>query len=309
MDKLKLQLRFLPAIFCFVLLFIFYFLLFGSSFAGIGLGIQPTKVSYTIEPGESVSDKIILKNASDSDIKVEVDVQDFIPTPGTGDFHFVERASGITSVRDWVSIGSPEDFIFKKDESKEIPFTIKAPENAEPGSHFGAAFFLATKIDDKGQLKVGTRVAMVIYVTIPGNFLQKGRILDFSAPKFLQKGPVDFAIKFENIGTVHFEPKGEIKIVNIFGREAGRAPISGQLVLPTGVRDLKARWNPEGFLLGRYKAEAQIKDGEGNVLTTKTIAFYVFPLWYILGFFASIAVIFFGLKFIRSRFSFSVTKK
>ena len=283
---------------------------FGADFAyaGVGLSIQPIRISHTMEPGESVSGVIILKNASDSDVKVEVEVNDFIPTPGTGDFHFVDRAEGVTSVRDWVTIKSPADFIFKKGESKEIPYTIKAPKNAEPGSHFGIAFFMASKIGDTGQLKVGTRVGMVIYVTVPGNFLQKGKLLGFSAPKFIQKGPVNFKIKFENTGTVHFEPKGSIKITNILGKEVANVPVSGALVLPTGVKDFTVNW-PVNFLLGRYKAEISLKDGEGNVLTARSVAFYAFPLWYLASFILAVLVIFFGLKFVRSRFSFTIAKK
>lgn len=286
------------------------FVWFGAerAFAGIGLSLQPNKISHTIEPGESVSGSIFLKNVSDADVKAEVEVNDFIPTPGTGDFHFVKRAEGVTSVRDWVTIGSPADFIFKQGESREIPYTIKAPENAEPGSHFGVAFFMASKIADTGQLKVGTRLAMVIYVTVPGNFLQKGEILDFSSPKFVQKGPINFKIKFKNTGTVHFEPKGSIKITNIFGKEVANVPVSGQLVLPTGIRDLTVNW-PVNFLLGRYKAEISLKDGEGNVLTAGSVAFYAFPLLYILYFIGAVAIIFFGLKFIKSRFSFSISRK
>ncbi len=283
----------------------------GASFvyAGIGLGIQPIRISHTLESGDSVSGVITLKNASDQSIKVDVEVQDFIPTPGTGDFHFVDRAEGVTSVRDWVTISSPDNFVFNQGESKQIPYTIKAPPDAEPGSHFGVAFFMASKIDDTGQLKVGTRVGMVIYVTVPGNFLQKGKILNFTAPKFIQKGPVDFKIKFENTGTVHFEPKGTIIITNIFGKKVGEIPVQGQVVLPTGVRDLTAQWNVASFLLGRYKAALEIKDGEGNVLTAKSAAFYVFPIWYVLGFIAAVIIIFFGLKFLRKRINFSISFK
>lgn len=298
----------------FAALFLLLMLLFvglGANFAyaGIGLSIQPIRVSHTIEPGDSVSGVITLKNASDAKIKVDVELNDFVPTPGTGDFHFVKRAKGVTSVVDWITIGSPEDFIFEEGGSRAIPYTIKAPLDAEPGSHFGIAFFMASKLDDSGQLKVGTRVGMVIYVTVPGNFLQKGEILSFSSPKFIQKSPVNFKIRFENTGTVHFEPKGTIKITNIFGKEVGEVPVAGQLVLPTGARDLVAQWNTGGFLLGRYKAELNIVDGEGNVLTADSIAFYVFPLWYILGFLLTIAALFFGLKFLRSRLKISVSLK
>lgn len=287
-------------------------LVVGGSYvnAGVGLGIQPTKISHTIEPGQSVSGFISLNNASDEAVKVEVAVQDFIPTAGTQSIHFIERAEGMTTARDWITIGSPEYFTFQKGVSRDIPYTIKAPSDAEPGSHFAVAFFTARKLDEAGQqLKVGTRVGMLIYLTVPGDFLQKGRILDFSAPRFVQKGPIDFTIKFENTGTVHFEPKGTITITNIFGKKVGEVPVAGQAVLPTGVRDLKARWNVSSFLLGRYKAALSIVDGEGNVLTAESIAFYALPLWYILGFILAVLVLFFGLKFLRKKLKISISFK
>jgi hypothetical protein len=278
--------------------------------ADTGLTIQPIKISQTMEPGESISGVITLKSASSKAVKVEVKVEDFVPTAGASGIQFVGRTSGITTVRDWITIGGDESFTFQKGESREIPYTIDAPLNAEPGSHFGVAFFKATELGEEGkQLKVGTQVGMLIFVTIPGNFLQKGKILDFSSQKFVQKGPVNFKIKFENTGTVHFEPKGEIKITNIFGKEVGSIPVAGQAVLPTGVRDLDAQWNISGFLLGRYKAALSMTDGEGNELTADSISFYAFPIWYLLGFILSVIVLFYGLKFLRNRLNISVSFK
>ncbi len=271
-----------------------------------GLGIMPTKASHTMNPGESVSGIISLKNASDGAIKVEAEIQDFIPTAGTGMFQFVKRAEGVTTVRDWVTLDIPEEFIFKKGDAKEIKYTIKAPPDAEPGSHFGIAFFTAKEKDESGMLKIGTRLGMMIYVTVPGNFLQKGKILKFEGPVFVQGGPVNFKIKFENTGTVHFEPKGGIKITNIFGKEVGNVPIEGQTVLPTGIRDLAAQWNVSSFLLGRYRAEISIKDGEGNILTSDSVAFYAFPLWYLLIFIIAVVALFFGLKFLKKKIKISI---
>lgn len=282
------------------------FLGFKYTKAGVGLTIQPVKVSHTIELGESVSGIIRLINASDDVVKVEAKVEDFVPMGGTENYQFVGRAEGVTTVRDWITLDIPESFIFQKDESKSITYTIAAPEDAEPGGHFGVAFFKATRMGPQEGLKVGTRVGMLIFVTVPGQFLQKGQILDFSGPGFVQKGPVNFKIKFENTGTVHFEPKGEITITNIFGKEVAKVPVKGQIVLPTGIRDLKVIW-PAGFLLGKYKANASIVDGEGNELTAGNIAFYVIPIWYILGFIAVIIVIFFGLKFLRKKVKISVS--
>lgn len=277
--------------------------------AGTGLSIQPVKVSHTINPGETISDIISLANASEEDVKVEVAVEDFIPAAGSINVSFVGRAEGLTTVRDWIVIGEKDSFIFKKGESRAIPYTIKAPANAEPGGHFGVAFFKASKLQETGQLKISTRIGMLIFVTVPGSNLQKGKILNFTDPKFVQKGPVPFKIKFENTGTVHFEPKGEIKITNIFGKEVAKIPVEGQSVLPTGTRDLIVQWNVAGLLIGRYAAALKIIDGEGNELTGGNIAFYAFPLWYLAGFIATIVAIFFGFKFLRRKIKFSVSLK
>ena len=152
---------------------------------------------------------------------VEVVSEDFIPAAGSANIQFVGRAEGITTVRDWISLDVPESFEFQKGQSRSITYTIEAPPDAEPGSHFGVVFFKATDLDQQGQLKVGTRIGVLVFVTVPGNQLQRGNILDFSMPPFVQKGPVPFKIKFENTGTVHFEPKGTIIISNIFGKEVG----------------------------------------------------------------------------------------
>lgn len=274
--------------------------------AGTGLTIQPIKVSHTINPGESVSDSISLTNASDEDIKVEVSVEDFIPAAGSVNVQFVGRAEGITTVRDWITIGGKDSFVFKKGESRKIPYTVIAPANAEPGGHFGVAFFKATRLEEVGQLKIGTRVGMLIFITVPGNSLQKGKILDFAGPSFVNRAPVDFTIKFENTGTVHFEPKGAITIANMLGKTAGSIPVEGQVVLPTGIRDLTARWDFSGIALGRYTAALRIVDGEGNELTAKTIAFYVFPVVYFVIFVALVLTLFFGVRFLRKKVKISL---
>lgn len=296
-----------------VILLFFVFLLVGARWVyalNTGLSIQPVKVSHTIEKGKQVSGKILLTNASDETINVDVTVEDFVPAANTTDIQFVGRAEGLTTVRDWITLNIPEQFIFKKNESKEITYTIKAPDNAEPGSHFGVAFFKATKIDDTGQLKVGTRVGMLIFITVPGNFLQKGEILDFNSPWFVPKGPVNFTVKFKNTGTVHYEPKGIITITNLFGKKVSDIPIEGQIVLPTGVRDLKAQWNTgNNLLLGRYGARVNIMDGEGNIITTRAIAFYAFPIWYVFISVLIAVLAFFVLRLLKNKIKISVSLK
>jgi hypothetical protein len=171
-------------------------------------------------------------------------------------------------------------------------------------------FFKATDLtEDDAQIKVGTQVGVLVFITVPGNFQQKGEIRSFTAPSFSQKGPIPFELSFENTGTVHFEPKGSIKITNMFGKEVGMVPIEGQVVLPTGIKNLKFEWAPDGLLLGRYAAVASVSDGEGKLLTSQKAVFYVIPVWYILAFLLLLIIVFFIIKMIKSRVKISVSLK
>lgn len=280
--------------------------------AATGLTIQPVKVSHTLLPGQSVSGVIRLSSASDgSPIQIEATVEDFIPIAGADGIQFVGRAPGLTTVRDWISLGSDKTFTLRQGEQTQIPYTITAPANAEPGSHFGVAFFKATRpaLESVEQLSIGTRIGMLILVTVPGNHLQKGKILDFSGPSFVQRPPVDFSMKFENTGTVHFEPKGTLMLRNMFGQDVGQVPIEGQVVLPTGVRNINVSWNVKGWLLGRYLATATVFDGEGEALTTNTLSFWVVPVWYVLSFVVAVLIVFFILRWFKHRVKISVSLK
>ncbi len=276
-----------------------------ASVHATGLTIQPIKVSHTIASGDSLTGSISLTNASEEAVKIQLKVEDFVPDAGAEGIKFVGRAPGITTVRDWIKLGSDDTFTLKQGEEKTIPYTVTTPKNAEPGSHFGVIFFKASKLQDTSQLKVGTQVGVLVFITVPGNFSQKGELLGMTAPRFVQGGPVDFEVNFRNTGTVHFEPKGLITIRNIFGKTVGSVPIEGQAVLPTGVKDLKARWDISGLLFGRYTATAEIKDGEGNLLTSSVVSFFALPVMYSFAFLAILFVVFWILRFLKRRVKIS----
>lgn len=279
--------------------------------ASTGLTIQPIKVSQTMKPGDAISGTIRLSNASDEDVVVDLSVQDFIPVAGAETFQFVNRAPGVTTVRDWITFnGGKHTFTFKRGEIKEIPYEIKAPPHAEPGSHFGVLLFKAVRASEAtSQLKVGTQVGVLVFVTIPGKFEQKGVIRNFATPSFHQTAPIIFNMQFENQGTVHFEPKGTIEISNMFGAKVGSIPIEGYAVLPTGVKNMTFTWNVAGFLLGKYQALASVYDVSGNLVATSSASFWVVPIWYIVGFLVVFIALFFIIKFIKSRLKFTVSFK
>lgn len=285
-----------------------------NAFAGTGLTIQPIKVSHTLNPGEEVHGFISLTNASndENDTKIVLKVEDFMPFAGNEGVNFVGRAPGVTTAMDWITLGdnNEREFLIKKGEAQNIPYTIRAPLDAEPGGHYGVLFFKAQRTGTGQTLNIGTQVGVLVLITVPGNHLQKGQILNFTtSKKFYQKDPIDFSIRFENTGTVHFEPKGMITITNIFGKKIGEVPVQGQIVLPTGIRNLTAKWDVEGLLLGKYDAALSIMDGEGEELSTKRVSFYVFPVWYISEFVGAVVLAYLALRYMRRKVKINISFK
>lgn len=290
-----------------------FLILSGAPFAhavSTGLSIQPLKVTHTLNPGAEVSGIIEIMNAGDNAVNVDVSAEDFVPLEGTYNIQIVERAPGMSTVRDWVFLDAPPSFVLERGAMRRVPYTIRAPGNAEPGGHFGVALFKASELPENGgqQLKVGTRVGMLILVTIPGNRLEQGSVLDFSTSRFIERGPIQFLIKFKNTGTVHFEPKGVIRIINMFGREVGSIPVGGHAVLPTGVKDIPIEANVEGTLLGRYTATLVLDDGSGNEIASNHAVFYVFPIWYAVGFFVTLAMLYLLIRFFRKYVRITISR-
>lgn len=275
-------------------------------FASSGLSIQPVKIDEVIKPSDSLQSSILLSNAGDDDVEVSVSLQDFLPNAGADSIKFVGRTTGVTSVIDWIHL-KQKAFTLKVGERVEIPFSIEPPANAEPGGHFGVVLFKSTPAGGTvGSLKVGTQVGMLVLITIPGSHLEKGTILSFTAPAFQQSGPIPFTLQFENTGTVHFEPKGEITISNMFGQLAGKVPVTGQVVLPTSIKDLGFSWEAGPFSIGQYRAVATLYDGEGNTLTSKEVQFWIVPVWYIVGFILTLVVIYFIFRYIKRHVRISI---
>ncbi len=292
---------------------IFYFGLFSVSktHAAQGFTIFPAKVSLDIDKGTEQSSWIRVTNAGDAKVGVLVSIADMVPTANSGTFNYVPKAPGITSLVDWMTIDK-KVFNLKPNESKEVPFPIKVPADASPGSRFAIVFFATGAPPGKGgQLNVSARVGALVFLTVPGDFRQTGEILNFKSDnKFIfQREPISFKFDFQNTGTVYFEPKGTITVANIFGQTVDTIPVEGQVVLPTGLRTINITWPYAGWLFGIYKAHLAISvTGKGDIATADTMI-YAFPILPSLGALGILIILILIFWYIKRNFKFAIVKK
>ena len=280
-----------------------------TAFAKQGFTIFPAKLSLTIDKGGEQKEFIKLTNAGDSAVGVKIEVQDFVPTAGASGFNFVVKAPGITSLVDWVDIDR-RVFNLKPNESRDVPFTVKVPKDASPGSRFAVVFF-ATGASGGAQLNVSARVGALVFLTVPGDFRQTGEISNFRSPKFtFKKEAIKFDFDFTNTGTVFFEPKGSLTITNIFGQKIAEIPVEGYVVLPTGKRTVSVDWQSNKWLYALYyKAHLAIAvTGKGDIAAANT---FIFALPLVPTVFALIilAILISITWYLKRHFKFAIVKK
>ena len=84
--------------------------------------------------------------------------------------------------------------------------------------------------------------------------------------------------------------------------------MTGQLVLPSSIRNLSFSWAANPFSIGRYSAVATIVDGQGDTLTSHEVSFWIVPVWYIAGFIIILVLIYLLIRFIRKHVRISMVK-
>ena len=256
-----------------------------------GVTISPPLFEIEFKPGETLTQKIKVTNPVGKQIKVFPSAFDFKAKGETGEPLFLapslERRS--YSLASWISF-SKSFLILEPEEVEDFEYTIKAPQDAEPGGHYGVVFFGTEppKLEEKdvNQVAIASMVGSLVLAKVPGQIIEKGNLETFSAPKFSFKSPIEFLVRIANIGNIHFKPKGEIRIKNWQGKTIDSVKVNTEEgnVLPDSTRRFTPKWEPKTSLfspIGRYKAELKLSYGDSEKELSGELIFWIIPLWFI----------------------------
>lgn len=271
--------------------------------------VGPGKIELSINPGETKTVEITVSNRTGGPRFFEIVTEDATgSTDPTQSLKLLGDDRGPYSLKDYIHVQAPR-FELPHNTRARIPVTVSVPPNAEPGGLYGSLLVStvsteARQGDGQGtapQSAVVARIGALFFVTIPGDVAKDGVLKDFTTvppQTFYQSGPLTFGLLFENRGSIHLAPYGEIRIRNFFNEEVGFIELDPWFVLPSAVRLREIEWNRE-FLFGRYTAIAYINRSYDDVIDEKTFVFWVLPWKPLTGGFG---VIFFFLFMIRTFF-------
>lgn len=272
--------------------------------------VGPGRAEISVSPGETIVQEITVTNRISAGRTFKLEVEDIAGTAdGSSAVELSGAERGPYSIRDYISFPS-DTFTLDLGERARIPVTIKIPADAEPGGFYGSVLVSTDRspeVTNEGpRSPVIARVGSLFFVTVRGDADIAGEtkaIQTLDGKMWYEEGPVNLGIVYENTGSVHVNPYGEISIKNMFGEEVGFVELDPWFVLPKSLRTREVTWDRE-FLFGRYKVTAKINRGYDNQIDEVTTSFWVLPWKIVLGIFLSIFIIVFSLRAFFRTFEF-----
>lgn len=274
--------------------------------------VGPGRSEIEVKPGETVIQEISVTNRISGDRTFMLEVEDVSGSnDGSSAVNLTGEDRGPYSIRDYISF--PEDtFTLELGERARIPVTISVPPDAEPGGFYGSVLVSTVQSPNSAEGAVPTspiiaRVGSLFFLTVQGDAVVEGKTLDLSlvADKWIyEKGPVELGILYENTGSVHVNPYGELTVTNMFGDQVGFVELEPWFVLPNSLRVREVTWDRE-FLLGRYTVNAQINRGYEDIVDQVSVSFWVLPWKIVGGVFLILFIILFSIRAFFRTFEFT----
>lgn len=222
------------------------------------LTVSPVFLEFDAKPGDTVGDKIRVRNNTDSEIPIKVEVKK-LGGDTTGNVTIQETTDD--SSLNWIKI---KDTSIKTGprEWTNVPLTISVPKNAAFG-YYWVVSFTQTKDSDVKSSGAGVKAALAVPILLnvksPGAKAD-GKITSFKTDKGVYEYlPSIFTTTIENIGNVHVRPRGNIFIKDWKGTVVDTLTINDAQgsVLPNTKKAFENSWNNSFIWL-----EDKIEDGK-----------------------------------------------
>jgi hypothetical protein len=252
--------------------------------AGQGLEISPPLVERSVDPGQTLTFDIRLRNVTTGTLVTTSTIDDFVAKDESGQPKLLLDGSKETSpytFKPWVQ--SIPSLSLVSQEAKTTTVVMHVPQDASPGGHYGVIRFsgAAPEVADTG-VALSASIGTLVLINVSGDVKTSANIAELYASQngskgsFFEYGPLVLGIRIHNDGNVHVKPTGTLRVTNTFGRETAVLSVNtlGGNVLPQSTRKFEQLLDKD-HMFGRYKVEANIQYSGKNL--SQTMTFWVIP--------------------------------
>lgn len=277
--------------------------------------VGPGRFEAFMNPGESRTTEILVTNRTGVDRRFYLSVEDIKGSvDGSDSVVLLGDDRGPYSIKDYISFPT-NTFDLKHGQRVRVPVTISIPADAEPGGFYGSILTRTISVPLNQEEVPGSavirsplvqRIGSLFFITVPGDNIYQGQLQDFKivpTKKWYEKGPFNFVITYENTGSSHLNPYGEIRIQNMFGEEVGFIELTPWFALPQSVRLREVTWGRD-MLYGKYTATILLNRGYDDIVDEMTYTFWVIPWKFVAIGFVGLFLIFLILRTFFKTFEF-----
>ena len=283
---------------------------------GQALEIAPPIVTITVNPGQTTSVPIYIRDVSKSNLIVTGEANDFVAAgeDGTPKLLLNDDGSDPYSMKNWIT-NLPSLTLIPR-EIKAMTLTLNVPKDASPGGHYGVIRFTASPPDlDTTGVSLSASLGALLLVTVTGNIHENVAIQEFSVNQnghsswVYESAPLTFLERFHNSGNIHEEPSGQIIVKDMLGRKFASINVNmpPRNILPASTRKFQEPLDStvigNAFMFGRYTADLKVTYGANKTVLTSQLSFWVIPYRLIAAVIIILVVGFFGLRFLIRRYN------
>lgn len=273
--------------------------------------VGPGKVEVILNPGETKYVELTATNRTGIDRIFRFTAEDTVGNrDGGGAIVLLGQDRGPYSLKDYLDI--PDGGVMIKHGQKvRIPIAVSIPPDAEPGGLYGSVIVETVTVpredgpgDNVGaRSPIVSRIGSLFFVTVDGDIERDGSFLSFTTvpdKKYFSAGPINFSLVYENRGSIHTTPYGQIEIFNYADESVGFLELEPWFVMPESLRVRDISWNRE-LLVGKYTAVAKVNRGYDDIVDEFTLEFWVIPWKLVAGVFGAVFLLVFIIRFLFTR--------
>ena len=245
------------------------------------ISISPLTFDLAANPGDTVTNELIVRNSGTDPVTIAVETQDFVATGEEGEVTLTDDKSTY-SLASWVQVDMGQ-FTLEAGKQQRVKFEIRVPYNAEPGGHYASVYAhisptIGNATTGSG---VGQKIGSLLLLKVAGVTDETADVETFKTTQnIFEHGPVDFNIRIKDTGSVHIKPKGIIAITDIFGKKVADVTVDQRNVLPGAIRHMTATWT-DVPMFGKYTATLLTYYGTDNKQLSAATTFWIIP-WKVL---------------------------
>lgn len=259
---------------------------YSQSASFLALSVAPARQSLIVEPGESTSVIVKFHNNSDTAIAGDIKVADFIVEDKDGSPTFIEGPTSFSTrfaAASWVQLSLNKSSIAANDKIS-IQAKINVPFDAKAGGRYFAIYFEPTSAvpreadtaAEEGTSAITPRVAALVYLRVAGPIEENASLIRFSAPSFLEYGPIMVETEILNLGNYHIKPQGTITLTDMFGQVKDEVKLDEVNIFPDASREYKSEIGKK-WMLGRYALNLTAPYGDSGKVVAGATSVWLFP--------------------------------